>query len=113
MEQLFGGAVFLEVWVRVKRGWADNDAVARAARLLNGARIARQLRERHDDEPASSSTRIRTARRASSSRRSPRAHGRVAMVARGAKRPRSELRGVLQAFQPLALSWAGAASSRR
>jgi DNA repair protein RecO (recombination protein O) len=29
------------------------------------------------------------------------------MVARGARRPRSELRGVLQAFQPLALSWAG------
>lgn len=36
-------------------------------------------------------------------------HGRVAMVARGAKRPRSELRGLLQAFQPLTLSWAGAA----
>ncbi len=34
-------------------------------------------------------------------------HGRVAMVARGAKRPRSETRGLLQAFQPLALSWAG------
>ena len=34
-------------------------------------------------------------------------HGRVAMVARGARRPRSELRGVLQSFQPLALSWAG------
>lgn len=34
--------------------------------------------------------------------------GRVAMVARGARRPRSELRGLLQAFQPLALSWAGA-----
>ncbi|HSC23452.1 MAG TPA: DNA repair protein RecO [Casimicrobiaceae bacterium] len=35
-------------------------------------------------------------------------HGRVAMVAKGAKRPRSEMRGVLQAFQPLLLSWAGA-----
>ena len=35
--------------------------------------------------------------------------GRVPMVARGAKRPRSELRGLLQAFQPLALSWAGSA----
>ncbi len=35
-------------------------------------------------------------------------HGRVAMVARGAKRPRSETRGLLQAFQPLTLSWAGA-----
>ncbi|MDQ6618450.1 MAG: DNA repair protein RecO [Pseudomonadota bacterium] len=36
-----------------------------------------------------------------------REHGRVAMVARGAKRPRSELRGVLQGFQPLLLAWAG------
>ncbi|MCC7326333.1 MAG: DNA repair protein RecO [Burkholderiales bacterium] len=35
-------------------------------------------------------------------------HGRVAMVARGARRPRSETRGLLQAFQPLTLSWAGA-----
>jgi DNA repair protein RecO (recombination protein O) len=36
-------------------------------------------------------------------------HGRVAMVARGAKRARSELRGLLQAFQPLLLSWYGQA----
>src|SRR4249920_914619 len=34
-------------------------------------------------------------------------YGRVALVARGAKRPRSELRGLLQGFQPLLLSWAG------
>jgi DNA repair protein RecO (recombination protein O) len=39
-------------------------------------------------------------------------HGRVAMVARGAKRPRSEMRGILQAFQPLTLSWAGAGELR-
>ncbi|HUX26580.1 MAG TPA: DNA repair protein RecO [Burkholderiales bacterium] len=36
-----------------------------------------------------------------------RAHGRVAMVARGAKRPRSALRGSIMAFQPLELSWSG------
>src|SRR6266540_2232203 len=35
------------------------------------------------------------------------AFGRVAMVARGARRPRSELRGLLQGFQPLLLSWSG------
>jgi DNA repair protein RecO (recombination protein O) len=39
-------------------------------------------------------------------------HGRIALVARGARRPRSELRGVLQAFQPLALSWAGSGELR-
>jgi GTP-binding protein Era len=27
MERLFGGPVFLEVWVRVKRGWADDDTL--------------------------------------------------------------------------------------
>src|SRR5436190_23870238 len=35
------------------------------------------------------------------------AFGRVALVAKGAKRPRSEMRGLLQAFQPLMLSWTG------
>jgi len=38
-----------------------------------------------------------------------RAHGRVALLARGARRPRSALRGVLMAFQPLRLSWSGSA----
>src|SRR5947207_12817682 len=36
-----------------------------------------------------------------------RTFGRVSMVARGARSPRSPLRGVLLAFQPLALSWFG------
>lgn len=36
-----------------------------------------------------------------------RRHGRVALVAKGARRPRSALRGVLQAFQPLSVSWFG------
>ena len=34
-------------------------------------------------------------------------HGRVAVVARGARRPKSALRGVLLAFQPLLISWSG------
>lgn len=38
-----------------------------------------------------------------------REQGRVGLVARGAKRPRSELRGLLQAFQPITLSYAGTA----
>lgn len=67
----------------------------------------RQLRERREDRPAfvlhtyayRETSLIVEALTAD--------HGRVAMVARGAKRPRSELRGVLQAFQPLTLSWSG------
>jgi DNA repair protein RecO (recombination protein O) len=34
-------------------------------------------------------------------------HGRLALLARGARRPRSALRGVLLAFHPLELSWFG------
>ncbi|GAB5604771.1 DNA repair protein RecO [Sideroxyarcus sp. TK5] len=34
-------------------------------------------------------------------------HGRVPLVARGARRPRSAVRGLLMGFQPLALSWFG------
>ncbi|MBL8450280.1 MAG: DNA repair protein RecO [Dechloromonas sp.] len=33
--------------------------------------------------------------------------GRIALLARGARRPRSALRGLLMAFQPLELGWAG------
>lgn len=33
--------------------------------------------------------------------------GRVALVARGARRPRSSLRGLLMGFQPLTMSWFG------
>jgi DNA repair protein RecO (recombination protein O) len=36
-----------------------------------------------------------------------RSHGRVAMIARGAKRPHSALRGNVMAFRPLGLSWSG------
>lgn len=35
-------------------------------------------------------------------------YGRVSMVARGARRPQSSLRGVLMAFQPVELAWFGA-----
>lgn len=34
-------------------------------------------------------------------------HGRLGLVARGARRPRSALRGLLQPFQPLDLRWSG------
>jgi DNA repair protein RecO (recombination protein O) len=34
-------------------------------------------------------------------------HGRVGLIAKGARRPRSALRGTLLAFQPLTLAWSG------
>ncbi len=41
-----------------------------------------------------------------------REHGRLPLLARGARRPRSALRGVLQAFQPLELGWFGGGEVR-
>lgn len=38
-----------------------------------------------------------------------RGHGRVSLLARGARRPRSAMRGVLLAFHPLRLGWSGSA----
>jgi DNA repair protein RecO (recombination protein O) len=38
-----------------------------------------------------------------------RRHGRVALLARGARRPRSSMRGVLLSFHPLRLTWSGSA----
>jgi DNA repair protein RecO (recombination protein O) len=39
-------------------------------------------------------------------------YGRIAVVAKGAKRPLSKLRGVLQTFQPLSVSWSGKSELR-
>lgn len=39
-------------------------------------------------------------------------YGRLALVARGARRPRSAVRGLLLAFQPLSLSWFGKSELR-
>jgi DNA repair protein RecO (recombination protein O) len=68
---------------------------------------ARARPQRHDDEPAfvlhsypyrETSVIVETFTRNC---------GRVPLVAKGARRPRSELRGLLQGFQPLRLSWSG------
>ena len=39
-------------------------------------------------------------------------HGRIALVAKGAKRPHSALRGALQTFQPLSMGWSGKSEIR-
>ncbi|HEX5865306.1 MAG TPA: recombination protein O N-terminal domain-containing protein, partial [Casimicrobiaceae bacterium] len=68
----------------------------------------RQPRERRDDQPAFVLHTYPYRETSVIVEALTAAYGRVALVARGARRPRSELRGVLQAFQPLALSWSGA-----
>lgn len=67
----------------------------------------RQLRDRHDDERAFVLHTYPYRETSLIVEAFTERAGRIGIVARGAKRPRSELRGVLHAFQPLALSWAG------
>ena len=69
---------------------------------------SKQLRDRHDDEPGFVLHVYPYRETSLIVEAFTPAVGRVAMVARGAKRPRSELRGLLNAFQPLTLAWAGA-----
>src|SRR5882724_5557824 len=68
----------------------------------------RQPRERRDDEPAFVLHTYPYRETSAIVEAFSIAYGRIAMVARGARRARSEQRGVLQAFQPLTLSWTGA-----
>jgi len=63
--------------------------------------------ERHDDEPAFVLHSYPYRETSIIVEALTSARGRIALMARGARRPRSELRGVLQAFQPLTLSWSG------
>src|ERR1700686_1730971 len=67
----------------------------------------RPLRDRRDDQPAFFRHRYPYRETSLIVEAFTADHGRIAMVARGAKRPRSELRGLLQGFQPLLLSWYG------
>ncbi|MBI3230958.1 MAG: DNA repair protein RecO, partial [Burkholderiales bacterium] len=41
-----------------------------------------------------------------------RQYGRIAVLAKGARRPHSQLRGALQTFQPLSLAWSGKSTLR-
>jgi DNA repair protein RecO (recombination protein O) len=68
----------------------------------------RALPERHDDQPGFVLHAYPYKETSLIVEAFMREFGRVGMVAKGAKRPRSELRGLLQAFLPLSLSWGGA-----
>jgi hypothetical protein len=65
MEKLFGGKVHLEVWVKVKSGWTDNQ------QLLHDSAMPDRGKSRQDSQPASCCTAIPTAKRAWSSNLSP------------------------------------------
>jgi len=66
-----------------------------------------QRRQRISDEPGFLSHRVAWRETSLILDVFTRHHGRVALIAKGARRPRSELRPVLLAFQPLRLAWMG------
>jgi DNA repair protein RecO (recombination protein O) len=67
---------------------------------------------RHDDEPAYVLHTYPYRETSLVAELFTRQHGRVALVARGAKRAKSAVRGVLQPFQPLSISWFGRSELR-
>jgi DNA repair protein RecO (recombination protein O) len=67
----------------------------------------RALLERHDDQPAYVLHAYAYKETSLIVEAFVRDAGRVGMVAKGARRPRSEMRGLLHAFQPVTLSWGG------
>jgi hypothetical protein len=101
METLFGGKVWLETWVKVKGGWADDE------RALKSSDTTEPVSKRVDGQaawvlhlhPYSETSLVVDV--------FSRDHGRVPLLARGARRPRSAMRGMLMSFQPLELGWFG------
>ncbi len=102
METLFGGKVWLETWVKVKGGWADDERALKSPWATN-----RTVSKRVDGQsayvlhlhPYSETSLVVDV--------FTRDHGRVPLLARGARRPRSAMRGMLMSFQPLELGWFG------
>lgn len=54
MERLFDGKVYLEVWVRVKSGWTDDERLLRTTSATNNFRSAAVARQHYkvDAQPA-------------------------------------------------------------
>lgn len=77
-----------------------------------GATTSAREAGRHDSEPAFILHRYPWKETSLVLEAFSRQWGRVALVARGARRPASALRGVLRAFEPLELSWFGRAELR-
>ena len=103
MEKLFDGKVFLEVFVKV----AQRLGGRRARVAITGLRMTAASRNRQQDEPAFVLHSYPFRETSLMLDVFSRQHGRLAMVARGARRPQFGLRGVLMEFQPLLLSWFG------
>lgn len=71
------------------------------------AAVQQQRRQRINDEPGFLLHRVAWRETSLVLDVFTRHHGRIALIAKGARRPRSELRPVLLAFQPLRLAWIG------
>ena len=107
MEESFGGKVYLKIWVKVKSGWADD---ARTLRTLGyeysntfpGGGSDDADKQRQDAQPAFILHTYPYRETSLVVEAFTRNFGRVPLLAKGAKRPKSALRGILRAISAVA-----------
>src|SRR6185503_19418929 len=92
LERLFEGKVYLGVWVKVRRSWTDDARVLRQLGYEYSGRNGR-MKRRADHEPGYVLHTYPYKETSLIVEAFTRRHGRVALLARGARRPRSAMRG--------------------
>ena len=105
LNELLGRRVHLSTWVKLREDWTDDAGMLRRLghdpRMSAPRRVLLEPAYLLHHRPWSDTSRILELM--------TRSHGRVTLFARGARRPGSALRGVLQPFVPLLVSWSGRA----
>ena len=108
LKQHFGRPVHLELWVKVREGWSDDESGAPQVRVrvVSGAARRVQLEPAFllHHYPWRDSSRILELL--------TREHGRVSLFARAARAAGSSLPAALQPFAELLVSWTGARRGR-
>ena len=106
MEESFGGKVYLKVWVKVKSGWADDARVLKTLGMRINSRLTHKLmtadKQRQDAQPAFILHTYPYRETSLMVEAFTRNFGRVPLLAKGAKRPKSALKRTIAGISAVA-----------